>query len=136
MKAPLFCKKLFVVRRGKMNSYEEQFSDSVDLSQVSPDDRIAVHNVVRRICKYQHPMPLLSITAVRVGDDYNINIKGWAQVIDFDQFYRTFRDPQRDTELEIIFAIQWWPVQENGGEGGMTFKVHGKGFDSSSKRTH
>ncbi len=119
-----------------MNALEQEFSDSVDLSKVAPDDRITVHNVVRRICTFQHPMPKLNITAVRIDDHYNINIKGWAQVMDFDHLYRTFRDPKRDSELEAIYAIQWWPVKETGGEGGVTFKVHGKGFESSSKRTH
>lgn len=121
-----------------MNKYEEEFSESVDLSDVLPDDRILVHAIVRRICKFQHPMPKLNIKAHRIDSsngDYNVNVKGWAQNIDFDRFWKVFRDPQRDSELEPIFAVQWWPVQETGGEGGVLFKIHGKGF-SSGKRLH
>lgn len=106
-----------------MDNEKIKFSrDIKGLSLVDTADRSYVRNIVMGIYQFEDPMPLLESEVYPTPDHYNLIIKGWAQYIDWESFYKKYFDKKERAPLyDPIISGGIDPVTD---EGIPVIKIH------------
>ena len=97
-----------------MSEAELKFKQSIDFSQVDPNDRTYVKKIVYGVLDFERPMPKLDTDIFPASDHYNITFKGWTQSINFKHFYETFVSDDRPSIYDSVMSADMTPVSDIG----------------------